>query len=150
VRRPLIVVNHRRKVLSDEPECNEAHRQEAQINARHRRKAMNYVTSIIAAATLLASLSPTIGARAAQPVIVAEDGVGAPLTLTGAKQAVTRYLSDSGHRELRAGHAEFNRDGNVAVEIVGIQGIAVGHVLVDGKSGAIANAKTGASLTKKS
>jgi len=110
---------------------------------------MNYVASFIAAVALIAPLSSTGDARAAAPVIVAEDGPGAPLTLTGAKQAVSRYLDASGQHQLRVGSAAFNRDGNVAVEIVSLQGIAVGHVLVDAKSGAIADAKTGATLTKK-
>src|SRR5581483_11708289 len=95
----------------------------------HGRKMMNYVTSLIAAAVLLAPLSPTVGARAAEPAILAEGGVGAPLTLTGAKQAVSHYLDENGQRQYRVGKAEFNRDGNVNVEIVTTQGIAVGHVL---------------------
>ena len=111
---------------------------------------MNYVTSLIAAVALLVPLSAGVSARAAEPIVVAEDGIGAPLTLTGAKQAVSRYLDDNGQRQYRVGSAEFNRDGNVNVEIVTTQGIAVGHILVDGKSGALANARTGAPLTKKS
>jgi hypothetical protein len=125
-------------------------RADMQIDANHGRKKMNFVTSLIAAAALLAPLSPAVDARAGAPAILAEDGLGAPLTLTGAKQAVSRYLDESGQHQLRVGNAAFNRDGNIAVDIVSLQGIPVRHVVVDAKSGAVADARTGATLTKKS
>ena len=111
---------------------------------------MKYVTPIIAAAALLLPLSTVIAAGAAEPLLVAGDSAAAPVTLTSAKQTVAHYLSDNGQHELRVGRAEFDRDGNVAVEIVSLQGIPVRHVVVDAKSGTVAAARTGAALTKKS
>ena len=111
---------------------------------------MNYVISIIAAAAFIAPLGAAAETGAAEPVVVAEDGQGARLTLTGAKQAVAHYLNASGQHQLRAGHAEFDRNGNVAVDIVSLQGLAVGHVVVDAKSGTVADARTGALLSRKS
>lgn len=111
---------------------------------------MKHVTSTVAAVFLIAVSGPAIRSLAAEPAIMAEDGATAPITLAGAKQAVSHYLNDNGQRQLRVGRAEFDRDGNITVEIVSLQGIPVRHVVVDAKSGAIADARTGAALTKKS
>jgi hypothetical protein len=112
---------------------------------------MKIVTSALAAAFLFVPLG--IAAHpvaAAETLRIAEDNGGTALTLTGAKQAVARFLADSGQHQLRIGSAAFDREGNVMVEIVSIQGIPLRHVVVDAKSGAIADARTGASLQKKS
>jgi hypothetical protein len=82
-------------------------------------------------------------------VRIAESDLGAPLTLANAKQAVSRMLADNGQRTLRAGRAEFDRDGNVTVEVVTLQGLAVSHVIVDAKTGLVADARTHAPLQKK-
>ena len=76
----------------------------------------------------------------AEPIRIVDAGDAQP-TLAGAKQAVTRWLADHGERQLRTGRAEFDGDGNIAVEIVTIQGIPVRHVTVDGKTRAIAVAQ---------
>ena len=78
-------------------------------------------------------------------MIVADQG-SEPLTLTGAKKIVELRLTEIGKASLRPGRASFDRDGNVSVEVVNNQGIAVGHVRVDAKSGQVTNAKTGAPL----
>jgi hypothetical protein len=79
-------------------------------------------------------LAPVLAA--ADPVRIADAGNAQP-TLTSAKQTVTRWLADHGERQLHAGRAAFDGNGNITVEVVTVQGIAVRHVMVDGKSRAV-------------
>ena len=91
-----------------------------------------------------------VGALAAPASLaVAEREASSTLTLGDAKQAVAKFLNDSGERTLRPGRAEFDSDGNVKVEIVTLQGVALRHVIVDAKSGLVADARTRAPLSKK-
>jgi hypothetical protein len=71
-----------------------------------------------------------------------------PLTLMGAKKIVANRLTELGKTDLRPGRAEFDKDGNVAVEIVNIQGLPVLHVRVDAKSGQVTDARKGTPLAK--
>jgi hypothetical protein len=80
-------------------------------------------------------------AMAAEPVRIADAGGMQMPTLTSAKQAVTSWLADKGERTLRAGRAEFDGNGNIAVEVVTLQGIPVRHVTVDGRTRAVAVAQ---------
>jgi len=98
----------------------------------------------IAPALLAGFLLLAPGLAAAEPVRIADAGVQQP-TLSSAKQAVTRWLADNGERQLRAGRAEFDGNGNIAVEVVTLQGIPVRHFTVDGKTRAVAVAQ----VTKK-
>jgi hypothetical protein len=88
-------------------------------------------------------LAPTLAT--AEPIRIADAGGIQQPTLTSAKQAVTRWLADNGERQLRAGRAEFDGNGNIAVEVVTLQGMPVRHVTVDGKTRAVAVAQ----VTKK-
>lgn len=86
------------------------------------------------------------GATPSSTVVTISDQTVEPLTLTSAKKIVAHRLTEIGQATLRPGRASFENDGNVSVEIVNTQGIAVGHVRVDAKSGQVTNAKTGAPL----
>ena len=102
---------------------------------------------------LLASLlvlSAPLTAYAATAVIQIADTDSGPLTLTGAKRLVSKILVDNGEGQLRPGSAKFDRDGNVAVEVVNSQGITIRHVVVDTKTRGVAYAGTGTPLAKKS
>lgn len=109
---------------------------------------MNRLHSLLVASLL--ALSPLLAASAATDITQIADGDSAPLTLTGAKKLVAKILADNGENQLRPGHARFDRDGNVAVEVLTTQGIAVRHVIVNTKTGGVAYAGTGAPLAKKS
>jgi len=102
--------------------------------------ALNRVVPVLLAGFLL--LAPVLAM--AEPVRIADAGVQQP-TLMSAKQAVTRWLADNGERTLRAGRAEFDGNGNIAVEVVTLQGIPVRHFTVNGKTRAVAIAQ----VTKK-
>ena len=98
------------------------------------------------ASTFLSSflvLTSAVGAFAASdaPIRIADTDPGQPLTLARARQLVAQRLADNGERQLRVGRVEFDRDGNVAVEVVSIQGIAMRHVVVDAKTGQVAAAQ---------
>lgn len=80
-------------------------------------------------------------AAESHPVQVVEAAQAGPLTLTGAKQLVSRSLLESGQRMVRVGRAEFDGNGNVLVEIVTIQGVPFRHVLVDGTTRQLAAVK---------
>jgi hypothetical protein len=85
-----------------------------------------------------------VAATAAEPHLtqmIASDQNGA-LTLSDAKALVAHSLLDSGQRMVRVGHAEFDADGNVLVEVVTIQGLPIRHVLVDGKTHQLAAVKS--------
>jgi len=112
---------------------------EAHAAAGAQSRTATRLSSIVLAGALL--LVPTAGALAANaPIRIADAGVQQP-TLTGAKQAVTRWLADNGERQLRAGSAAFDGNGNISVEVVNIQGIAVRHFVVDGRTQAVAVAQ---------
>jgi len=103
--------------------------------------ALNRIVPALLTGFLL--LAPALAA--AEPIRIADAaGVQQP-TLTSAKQAVTRWLADNGERQLRAGRAEFDGNGNIAVEVVTLQGLPVRHFTVDGKTRAVAVAQ----VTKK-
>jgi hypothetical protein len=100
-------------------------------------RAQTRLSSIVLAAVLLFASA----GLAAEPIRIADAGSIQPPTLTSAKQAVTRWLVDNGERQLRAGSAEFDGNGNIAVEVVNIQGLPVRHFVVDGKTRAVAVAQ---------
>jgi hypothetical protein len=102
-------------------------------------RALTRLSSIVLAGILL--LASTAGALAAEPIRIADAGGVQQPTLTSAKQAVTRWLADNGERQLRAGSAEFDGNGNIAVEVVNIQGLPVRHFTVDGRTRSIAVAQ---------
>jgi hypothetical protein len=81
-----------------------------------------------------------LAAAAHAPQIIAADQTGA-LTLGDAKALVARSLLESGQRMVRVGHAEFDGNGNVVVELVTQEGIPFRHVLVDGKTHELLAAK---------
>ena len=107
--------------------------------------AASRLASIVLGALLV--LAPIASGRAAPAdmIRIADVNAGQTLTLASAKQFVARWLNGQGEQRLRPGHAEFDRDGNVAVEVVSAEGIAVGRVMVDGKTGSVA-----AELARKS
>ena len=104
---------------------------------------MYRIASLLTAS--LIALTSVSAVAAPQTLTVADS----ELSLSGAKHIVADYLKDSGNRTLKVGRAEFTRNGNVDVEIVTLQGIPLKHVVVDGKSGDIADARTHAPLSKK-
>jgi hypothetical protein len=116
-------------------ECAKALK-EAHVAAAGQGRTLTRIAPMLLAGLLLAA--PAL-ARA-EPIRIVDAGDAQP-TLTGAKQAVTRWLADNGERQLRTGRAEFDSDGDIAVEVVTIQGIPVRHVTVDGKTRAIAVAQ---------
>ena len=94
---------------------------------------------VIVFASTVAFLSPAaMAASHTDTVLLAESESGQPLTLTSAKHRVAGWLNDSGNRQLRAGRAEFDRDGNVVVEVANATGITVQHVVVNATSGLVA------------
>jgi len=114
---------------------------------------MNRLSTVLLSSAFLAGFTmlPLAAAptASAATLSIAENDAGAPLTITGAKRAVTRMLEERGANGLSAGRAAFDRDGNVSVEVVNSQGIGVSHVIVDAKTGQVAAARTHAPLTKK-
>jgi hypothetical protein len=107
----------------------------ASVGAQSR--AATRLSSIVLAAALL--LAPALAA--AEPLRIADAGQVQPPTLTSARQAVTRWLADNGERQLRAGSAAFDGNGNISVEVVNIQGLPVRHFVVDGRTRSIAVAQ---------
>src|SRR6185312_6459877 len=117
-------------------ECATALKEAHAATAAGKGRSLARIAPALLAGLLL--LAPALAA--AEPVRIAEAGETQP-TLTGAKQAVTRWLADNGERQFRAGRAEFDANGNMAVEVVTLQGIPVRHVTVDGKTRAVAVAQ---------
>jgi len=112
--------------------CAVALREAHASSAGAQSRAVTRLSSIVLTGALL--LFPIVAAQAAEPIRIADaDGVHQP-TLTSAQQAVTRWLADNGQRQLRAGSAAFDGNGNIAVEVVNIQGLPVRHYVVDGKT----------------
>ena len=102
----------------------------------------SFLTTLMAASVMLS----TAPAWAGDPLPAApavEAGRGEPITLNGARQAVRHWLDESGQRLLRPGTSEFDRNGNVAVEVVSIQGTPVYHLLVDGRTGQLSDQRSG-------
>jgi hypothetical protein len=84
--------------------------------------------------------TPSHSLAAQAPQVIAADQAGA-LTLSDAKALVARSLLESGQRMVRVGHAEFDGNGNVVVELVTQEGLPFRHVLVDGKTHELVAAK---------
>jgi hypothetical protein len=63
------------------------------------------------------------------------------LTIGEAKALVARSLLDIGQRMVRVGHAEFDGNGNVVVQLVTQEGIPFRRVVVDGKTHTLVAAK---------
>jgi hypothetical protein len=76
---------------------------------------------------------PSHALAAETPQVIVADEAGA-LTITEAKALVARSLLDIGQRMVRVGHAEFDGNGNVIVQLVSQEGIPLRRVLVDGKT----------------
>ncbi len=74
---------------------------------------------------------------------------GKPLTIAAAKGKVTEWLSATGYSRLRAGDAEFDRQGNVKVEVLNPQGTPYTHVLVHAADGTITDARAGVATDRK-
>jgi len=90
-------------------------------------------------------ISPAVGvpshALAAEtPQVVAAEEAS-PLTIAEAKALVARSLLDIGQRMVRVGHAEFDGNGNVVVQLVTQEGIPFRRVVVDGKTHTLVAAK---------
>jgi hypothetical protein len=86
----------------------------------------------------IATPSHALAAEAPQVIVAEQPGA---LTLADAKAVVARSLLASGQRMVRVGHAEFDGNGNVVVELVTQEGMPLKHVLVDGKTRALVDAK---------
>jgi len=109
---------------------------------------MSKVPSIVTAVFAVA-ISAASYAHAAPATNEIAGVSGETLTLGSAKRLVGDQLAASGQRMWRPGTAEFDGNGNVRVEIVTLQGIAVAHVLVHANNGMITDARTGAKFGAK-
>jgi hypothetical protein len=87
---------------------------------------------LLGATLLVAATAATAAEQRPFPII--QGDFQSPLTLVAAQRIVTQSFLSSGRRGLRAGRAEFDGNGNVLVEVVSIQGLPFGHVLVDGQT----------------
>jgi hypothetical protein len=96
--------------------------------------------SHIAAAVFSVAIATTAYAHAAASAQVITAAPGAELTLGSAKQAVSQQLAGSGQRNLRPGHAQYDSQGNVDVELLTTEGLRIGHMLVRPDAGGSANA----------
>jgi hypothetical protein len=94
------------------------------------------------AATSFALFAGVASAASAPNTLIAQDAAK-PLTLTAAKHQVTDWLNASGHGALRVGQAEFDRQGNVKVEVDNATGQPYTHVLVHAADGTITDARAG-------
>ena len=90
---------------------------------------------------VLAFVTPIAAMGESRPFPLITADVQGELTLTEAKQLVTRSLQRSGQYLLRAGHAEFAGNGNVLVQVETFQGIPLHQVLVDGHTREVAAIK---------
>jgi hypothetical protein len=99
------------------------------------------VSNIVAAAFSAALVTGAYAHAAPSPVAISAVA-GEALTLTSAKQAVTQQLESSGQRALHPGKATFDSQGNVDVELLTMEGLRVGHMLVHADSGAVTNASS--------
>jgi hypothetical protein len=110
---------------------------------------MSSLKTIAALCFSAAAFATMAVAAPATTVISVADENAAPLTLSAAKQIVAHRLAEIGQSSLRPGRAEFDKDGNVSVEVVNLSGLAVRHVLVDAKSGQVTDARTGTPLAMR-
>ncbi|HLG87254.1 MAG TPA: hypothetical protein VKZ79_08660 [Alphaproteobacteria bacterium] len=108
---------------------------------------MSQLKTVVALCLSAAAFATMAIAAPSTPVVSAAENSAQPLTLTGAKHIVADQLAEMGQAGLRPGHAEFDKDGNVSVDIVDISGLTVRHVLVDAKSGQVTDARTRAPLS---
>lgn len=106
---------------------------------------------LIAAIASTALVLGADAAFAASPTsMLIADEPAKPLTLASAKASVTSWIASVGRgNALRAGKAVFDGAGNVNVELVSIEGLPLGHVLVHATDGRITDARTGAVLGAK-
>ncbi len=77
--------------------------------------------------------APSHALAAETQQVIAVDAAS-PLTIAEAKALVARSLLDIGQRMVRVGHAEFDGNGNVVVQLVSQEGLPLRRVLVDGKT----------------
>ena len=109
---------------------------------------MSKVPSIVTAVFAVALTATSYAHAGPAPTEIA--GVsGETLTLGSAKHLVADQLAASGQRMWRPGTAEFAGNGDVRVEIVTLQGVAVAHVVVHANNGMITDARTGAKFGAK-
>jgi len=108
---------------------------------------MYRVVFVLLSAVVLAGLGNVAVAETVPNSLVAQDAAK-PLTIADAKRQVDAWLSSTGHGALRAQKAEFDRDGNVKVEVVDGSGIPYTHVVVHAADGKITNARPGGSSNK--
>jgi hypothetical protein len=83
---------------------------------------------------------PSHALAAVAPQVIAQNEAS-PLTIAEAKALVARSLLDIGQRMVRVGHAEFDGNGNVEVQLVSQEGIPFRRVVVDGKTHTLVAAK---------
>jgi maltose-binding protein MalE len=107
---------------------------------------MNRILTV--AATSFVLLTGAAGIASAQPNTLIAQDTGKPLTITAAKNQVTSWLSATGHSVLHVGQAEFDRQGNVKVEIDNPTGTPYTHVLVHAVDGMITDARSGVAGNK--
>jgi len=124
-------------------ECAAALREAHAATSAGRGRALTRIAPMVLAGLIL--LAPALAA--AGPARIADAG-GVQPTLTSAKQAVTRWLAENGERQLHAGRAEFDANGNITVEVLTVQGLAVRHVTVDGANRAVVVAQAGRHLAE--
>jgi hypothetical protein len=84
--------------------------------------------------------APSHALAAETPQAIAENEAS-PLTIAEAKALMARSLLDIGQRMVRVGHAEFDGNGNVVVQLVTQEGVPFRRVLVDGKTHTLVAAK---------
>jgi hypothetical protein len=82
-------------------------------------------------------------AHAAPATTEIASDMGQPLTLTSAKKMVSDKLAAAGQRAIQPGHAEFDANGNVRVDLVDGVGLTVGHMIVHANDGMVTDANAG-------
>jgi hypothetical protein len=102
---------------------------------------MNRILTVAATSFVLMT---GVAFASAPNTLIAQD-TAKPLTITAAKHQVTDWLNASGNSVLHAGQAEFDRQGNVKVEVDNASGQPYTHVLVHAADGTITDARSGAS-----
>ncbi len=95
--------------------------------------------NIVAAAAAVVIVT-TAYAHAAPKSLEIAAPQGETLTLQSAKTLVGQQLASAGQRSLRPGSATFDEAGNVSVELIGQQGLPMGHVVVHPNNGAVTDA----------
>ena len=82
---------------------------------------------------------PSHALAAETPQVIAAEA--STLTIAEATALVARSLLDIGQRMVRVGHAEFDGNGNVVVQLVSQEGLPLRRVLVDGRTHTLVAAK---------